>query len=246
MQAQRQPEVQLPTAAWPAWSLGSFIHDMSYQVGVKRSCKLRIHSHFQQVARDALGVPGLPNIFFASDEHAQAICRRLACRVWGGLPRGNNPFSLPLSDAERAACWDWLQLSGAEVADRLVAEHVAGSTEVTRRGYLQQLLDARSMPLQAAQLEGIAVSSGINIRLRKGQEIASRPARPYRAALCVSIALAAAMEADGSLPATSAACIKTSDRFDAHNLFADVEQAVAWRDQQYFKAFGTCAPFALS
>ena len=73
--------------------------------------------------------------------------------------------------------------------------------------------------------------------------------RPFRARLELHPALAAAMETDGSLPASSAAYIsaeasRTCTRYHAHNLFADVHEAVRWRDEQFFKAFGTCALFA--
>ena len=62
-------------------------------------------------------------------------------------------------------------------------------------------------------------------------------------------ALAAAMDAEGTLPVSSAAFIRaaasgTCTRYYAHNLFADVHEAVRWRDEQFFKAFGTCALFA--
>ena len=231
--------------SWPAWSSGSFYHDRVYNEQVTRSCKLSITSSFQQLAQEALGVPGLPVIFFAGPTHADNICRRLACCVWRGLAAGDDPFVTPLTDAEHRACCEWLQLSGPEVADRLAAEHVARAQEVMRRSSLQQLLDARSVLLAAAQLDGIAVSNQAKIRIRNGSPLATRPARPYNAQLHLHPALAAAMEADGSLPATSAAGIyATRNRavFRMHNLYADLHEAVRWRDEQYFKAYGTCAP----
>lgn len=237
---------KLPTAAWPNWSVSGFYEDHSYDKEVKRACKLAIKRRFLQTASEALRVPGLPVIYFASEAHADSICRRLACRVWSGLAADGDPFSTPLTDAERAACAEWLQLSGGEVADRLVSEHVVGASEVARCTALQQVLDARGVALDAAQLPGINLSNQAGSRLRAGKPVAATPEQPYCARLQLMPELAAAMEADASLPETSAASIRTgnqagSTKFYAHNLFADVAEAVIWRDQQFFKAYGTCA-----
>ena len=110
---------------------------------------------------------------------------------------------------------------------------------------MQQLLDARGIELSARHLKGITVSNAAGARVRKGQPLDEEPVMAFCARLDFMGELAAAMDADGSLPATSAARMRkgksaTSGRFNAHSLFADVHEAVRWRDEQFFKAYGTC------